>query len=122
MRDALTWKVGRLDGDAGTSPSCIGSPGRNLNRAAGPHVRPLERTPVDPAPHLVLFERAEADGKQHSKWVLRAEVVERPGGSTLHMHLHYGGGLWTGGVLERVLADQITNGRGRLAALVSSTR
>ena len=38
------------------------------------------------------------------------------------MHLHYGGRLWTGGALERVLADQITSGRQRLLDLVATTR
>jgi hypothetical protein len=30
------------------------------------------------------------------------------------VHLHYGGTLFTGGVLERLLADQITRGQQRL--------
>ena len=68
-----------------------------------------------------MFERAEADGRTHSPWVLRARVEEHDGTSTLHMHLHYGGALWTGGVLERVLGDQIKNGRERLATLVRAT-
>ncbi|MDO8362531.1 MAG: SRPBCC family protein [Actinomycetota bacterium] len=82
----------------------------------------MVRTVHDPAAGLTVFERAEADGRRHSPWVLRAEVMQSAEGSTLHMHLHYGGGLWTGGLLERALADQITNGRGRLAQLASSTR
>ena len=49
-------------------------------------------------------------------------IVERDGVSTLTMHLHYGGSLWTGGVLERVLADQITSGRERLLQLVATKR
>jgi hypothetical protein len=36
------------------------------------------------------------------------------------MHLHYGGALWTGGVLERVLSEQISSGSTRLAALAST--
>lgn len=79
----------------------------------------MERTVHDTTEHVAVFERVEVDGKKHSPWVLRAEVTEADGSSTLHMHLHYGGGLWTGGVLERALADQITNGRERLTALVS---
>jgi hypothetical protein len=38
------------------------------------------------------------------------------------MHLHYGGRLWTGGVMERVLTDQIEAGRERLTALLVSDR
>ena len=82
----------------------------------------MVRTVHDPMGKLVVFERREADSRRHSAWVLTASVIESAGESTLHMHLHYDGGLWTGGVLERVLADQITSGRERLVALVSSTR
>ena len=81
----------------------------------------MRRTQHDPSAHRVVFERHEVDGRRHSPWVLTATVDDIDGGSALHMHLHYGGGLWTGGVLERTLADQITNGRERLLALVRST-
>lgn len=81
----------------------------------------MRRTVHDTDAHVAVFERHEVDGKQHSPWVLRAEVSPSADGAALHMHLHYGGGLWTGGVLERALADQITNGRERLLALVRST-
>ena len=97
-----------------------------LRARVGPFARSkrlrMRRTVHDTVDHRVVFERAEADGRTHSPWVLRAEVLQRDGASTLHMHLHYGGALWTGGVLERVLGDQITSGRERLVALVSSTR
>ena len=81
----------------------------------------MVRTEHSPADRVVVFERHEADGRRHSPWVLRATVGEGAGHSALNMHLHYGGGLWTGGVLERVLAEQITNGRERLVALVRQT-
>ena len=70
---------------------------------------------------LVVFERSELDGRRHSPWVLTATVSEQGAASRLDMTLHYGGALWTGGVLERVLADQITSGRERLAARVRAT-
>jgi hypothetical protein len=82
----------------------------------------MRRTVLDPVGHVAVFERSEIDGRRHSPWVLRAEVVESEGSSSLTMHLHYGGALWTGGVLERVLTDQITSGRERLLTLVSATR
>jgi hypothetical protein len=82
----------------------------------------MSRTLRDPLTHVAVFERIEIDGKHHSPWVLRAQVDEVDAVSTLRMHLHYGGALWTGGVLERVLADQITSGRERLLVLVNSTR
>lgn len=82
----------------------------------------MERTAHDPQRHVAVFERHEVDRRRHAPWVLRAEVTTVEGGCSLQMHLHYGGALWTGGVLERTLADQITNGRERLLGLVRSTR
>ena len=79
----------------------------------------MARTECDPVARVVTFERQEVDGRRHAPWVLRASVLP---GSELHVHLHYGGRLWTGGVLERVLADSIVNGRQRLLALVTPTR
>lgn len=82
----------------------------------------MVRTIRDPQTNTVRFERDQADGRSHSPWVLDAEIVEHEGVSTLTMHLHYGGTLWTGGILERVLAEQITSGRERLLELVAQTR
>jgi hypothetical protein len=82
----------------------------------------MRRTLHDVDGCVAVFERHEVDGRRHSPWVMRAEVVPTSDGSALKMLLHYGGGLWTGGVLERALADQITNGRERLLALVRATR
>ncbi len=69
------------------------------------------------SPQLVVFERQEDDGKQHSAWVLRVAIDPSESGSTLHMHLHYGGSLFTGIVMERLLADQIRHGSDRLLAM-----
>ena len=82
----------------------------------------MVRTLRDPESFTVRFERDQADGRNHSPWVLQAAIVEQAGTSTLTMHLHYGGSLWTGGALERVLAEQITSGRERLLQLVATTR
>jgi hypothetical protein len=68
----------------------------------------------------VEFRRRELDGRRHSDWVLRAELDEVAGGTSLTMRLHYGGGLWTGGLLERALAEQITAGRSRLLELLAT--
>jgi hypothetical protein len=81
----------------------------------------MQRTEHDTDGHIVVFSRHEVDGRRHSPWILRAEVTSVDDGCALAMHLHYGGALWTGGVLERTLADQITNGRERLLSLVNST-
>lgn len=68
----------------------------------------------------VRFERVEEDGRSHAPWVLTATIDSVGSSCTLTMHLHYGGSLFTGGVLERVLADKIEAGRSRLATLVSN--
>jgi hypothetical protein len=81
----------------------------------------MVRTECDPLRREVSFERRELDGKRHSPWILRATVTARED-SELHVHLHYGGRLWTGGVMERVLADSIVSGRQRVLALVTPTR
>ncbi len=61
----------------------------------------------------VVFERREQDGRNHSAWVLRADVAPAADGSILTMRLHYGGSLW-GPVLERLLRDEIERSRTRL--------
>lgn len=69
----------------------------------------------------VEFERSEIDGRQHARWSLRVELDAEADSSTLvTMHLTYDGSLWTGGVLDRVLADEVAKGRDGLAALVNA--
>jgi hypothetical protein len=73
-------------------------------------------------PFRVRFERAELDERHHAPWMLGAELV--PAQDTLStrltVSLHYGGTLWTGGLLERVLSDQIDEGKRNLLALLSA--
>ena len=69
---------------------------------------------VNIAGSRVVFERKELDGRNHSAWVLTADISPKGEGSSVSVHLHYGGTLFTGGVLERLLADQITRGQQRL--------
>jgi hypothetical protein len=69
---------------------------------------------------LVVFERAELDGRVHARWALRAEIEPTPGGSELTMRLSYSGSLWTGGLLDRVLEDEIRRGSASLIALVTA--
>jgi hypothetical protein len=75
----------------------------------------MERTVLEPT-RRVVFERRESDGRTHAAWVLTATIDEVDSGARLTMHLHYGGSLFTGGVLEKMLADQIVRGRERLLA------
>ena len=70
-------------------------------------------------PTLAVFERQELDGREHSPWVLRAEVDGDGDGTLLTMRLHYGGSLW-GPVLERLLGDTIERSRDRLLAALDS--
>ena len=72
------------------------------------------------SPNIVVFERRETDGRKHSPWVLTAQVETTNVGSSLAVNLHYGGMLFTGGVLERLLADQIEQGRERLLAVLQA--
>lgn len=111
--------------------SAVAEPGNDpvwdvqLRARLGPLARSkrlrMVRTIRDSHRHAVTFERDQADGRNHSPWVLSASIVELDGRSTLTMNLHYGGKLWTGGALERVLAEQITSGRERLLQLVATT-
>jgi hypothetical protein len=70
------------------------------------------------APHRVRFERAEHDGRQHSPWVLDAELGPHDGGTRLTMRLHYGGRLWMP-ALDRLLTDEIERSRPRLLARIT---
>jgi len=74
---------------------------------------------TDQSPTIVVFERRENDGKKHAPWVLRSVVTEANGTSTLDVHLHYGGSLFDGGIVERVLADQIVSGKAKLTQFLA---
>ncbi len=93
-----------------------------LRAQVGPFARSkvlrMVRTEHD-EPHRVTFERREVDGRQHSSWTLRATVAPVVDGSTLTMELRYGGSLWSGAVLQRVLDDAVRRGSEELLELVS---
>jgi len=78
----------------------------------------MVRTEYSPGAHA-RFEREEHDGKTHGKWVLAATYEPRGGGTHLVMDLVYDGSLWTAGLLEKTLQDEIERGKARLAELVS---
>ncbi len=111
-----------------TAPTHDGRPAWEVELRArlGPFARSkrlrMERAVHEPTAAHVQFERVELDGRQHAPWLLDATVTEHAGGSRLEMVLHYGGALWTGGVMERVLAEQIVAGRERLLGLVADLR
>jgi hypothetical protein len=72
---------------------------------------------VSDQPRHARFERVEHDGREHSAWVLDAEVSDVQSGSRLTMRLHYGGRLWMP-VLDRMLSEEIERSRPRLLALL----
>ena len=78
----------------------------------------MVRTVHDPGRRTV-FERREVDGREHAPWQLTAIVEECDPGCRLTMHLAYGGALWTGGVLQRILDAEIRRASERLLELVS---
>jgi carbon monoxide dehydrogenase subunit G len=79
----------------------------------------MERTELE-QDRVAVFTRREADGREHSEWILRADLdVADDGRTILTMTLSYDGSLWAGPILERVLDDQVRRGSDRLLALVS---
>ena len=93
-----------------------------LRARLGPFARSkrlrMVRTSCD-EPNSVVFERVEKDERRHSSWVLSATVNKTTTGSSLETKLHYSGSLFTGGLLERALADQIKTGREKLIQQLS---
>jgi hypothetical protein len=100
-----------------------------LQAQVGPFARSkrLRMTRVVHEPdRRVVFERDEIDGRRHSPWILSAalhpegsEELGSAGGTTrLTMTLTYGGNLWTGAVLQRVLDDHVERGAATLSALL----
>ncbi|MEO5974752.1 MAG: SRPBCC family protein [Ilumatobacteraceae bacterium] len=115
--------VHRVEVMSGENPTSAPVWQVELRARVGPFARSkrlrMVRTSCEPS-RAVVFERQESDGKQHSDWVLRATIDPTSTGSTLNMYLHYGGLLFTGGVMERLLADQIRHGSERLVAMFST--
>ena len=103
-----------------------------LRAQVGPFARSkrlrMVRTVHEPG-RRVVFERAEIDGRRHSSWILSATLnpvsnsvsnSESSDGerTRLVMTLTYGGKLWTGAVLQRVLDDHVERGANALRALL----
>lgn len=117
----LIHEVERLPTDEGDDPVWS----VELRAQVGPFARSkrlrMRRTEFRPD-ELAVFERNESDARHHSSWVLRAELepIDSPARqTTLTMTLTYGGSLWAGPVLERVLDDQVRRGSDALLELVA---
>jgi len=95
-----------------------------LRARVGPFARSkqlrMARVGAEPE-RLVVFERAETDGRDHARWALRVELRAGAGETEVVMHLAYDGGLWVPGVLGSVLDDQVRRGRAGLAELVTGS-
>ena len=119
-----------VDGSPDGSAEALPAWNVELQAQLGPFARSkrlrMVRSLHDP-PHRVVFERAEIDGRRHSRWVLRAILSDddgtgsamSPEWTALTMELDYGGSLWTGAVLQRVLDDAVGRGSETLLDLVS---
>jgi hypothetical protein len=94
----------------------------DLRGRLGPFARAkrlrMVRTAHDADRHA-RFERVEHDGRDHSPWVLDAEIAPSEDGSRLTMRLHYGGRLWMP-ALDRLLTDEIERSRPRLLQRLAS--
>lgn len=96
-----------------------------LQARVGPFARSkrlrMERTVHEPT-RRVVFERREIDGRSHSPWVLDSTLEPLDDDRVrLTMVLVYGGNLWAGAVLERVLDDHVERGAEALAAQLDPT-
>lgn len=68
--------------------------------------------------NVIVFERDEDDGRQHSPWVMRVLLSPSATGTNVTIDLSYGGTLWTAGILDRVLATQVDAGKAGLVRAV----
>lgn len=77
----------------------------------------MVRVVDDPGRHA-RFERGEVDGRHHSAWELDVTVDPTATGSTVAVHLHYGGAGWAN-LLEPVLRAEAARAARRLASLLA---
>ena len=77
----------------------------------------MVRTVFEPD-RRVRFERVQPDERDHATWVMTASTEAAGADTRVLVTLEYGGTLWTGGLLERVLAEEIRRGHAALSSLV----
>lgn len=92
-----------------------------LRARVGPFARSKQlrmvRVNVEPE-RSVRFERVQPDERDHANWILAAHLSDQAGGTRLTMDLSYTGDLWTGGLLSRVLDEEIRRGEDSLRRVV----
>ena len=95
-----------------------------LRARIGPFARSkrlrMKRTEIEPG-RRVVFERSEIDGREHAMWSLRVELEPDRDDTVLTMHLAHEGSLWTGGLLEKALDDEVRRARVSLVRLLEPT-
>jgi hypothetical protein len=75
----------------------------------------------DDANASVVFERSEIDGRNHSEWKLTVFFAGGGNDAEVSVEMFYGGSMFGGGILERMLADQIERSRPQLIELLSKS-
>lgn len=76
---------------------------------------------IDDENSSVVFERSEIDGRNHSEWKLTVFLAGAGSETEVSVEMFYGGSMFGGGILERMLADQIERSRPQLIALLSKS-
>ena len=76
----------------------------------------------DDANTSVVFERSEVDGRNHSEWKLTVFFAGAGNETEVSVEMFYGGSMFGGGILERMLADQIERSRPKLVELIRRTQ
>jgi hypothetical protein len=79
----------------------------------------MVRTILEPDTR-VRFERVQPDERDHAAWVMTASTEPVGAATRVLVHLEYGGSLWTGGLLERVLEEEVRRGQEALRRLVTA--
>jgi len=74
----------------------------------------------DDANSSVVFERTEIDGRNHSEWKLTVFLAGAGDEAEVSVEMFYGGSMFGGGILERMLADQIERSRPKLVLLLGN--
>jgi uncharacterized protein YndB with AHSA1/START domain len=95
----------------------------DLRAGVGPFTRSKRLRMVrvaDEPPRRCVFERHEDDDRDHAMWRLTCTVATTGDATALTMHLHYGGRLWTGGVLERTLEQEVSEAARRLRSMLEA--
>ena len=75
---------------------------------------------TDDANSSVVFERSEIDGRNHSNWRLTVYVGGAGNKTEVSVEMFYGGSMFGGGILERMLTDQIERSRPKLILLLGN--